>query len=266
MELRLWEKLKPVPGRLETVDVTKNPMFAARIRLRRTPSKRRLSFARAILPRICGWSLAAAVTATAASGRLWRPWRKKHADHVVITSDNPRTTEDPIRIIDEICGASSIELSLHRPDRTSAIERALSSAAAHDTVVIAGKGHETYQIIGRYDSFDDREVVHNIYAKAVNRDAEGLNDADASDYTRWLTNDVGVKKMPALARCLTSTVFQPTAATSDLDNGSSPSWVRFSMATKIRRSSSEARGCRRLFMRDAPSTRSLKIFSSKDLR
>ena len=83
------------------------------------------------------------------------------ADNVVVTSDNPRT-EDPELIIDEIetalkeipAGKTSVRLS----DRREAINYAL----AH--VLIAGKGHENYQIIGHETiHFDDREVVQEYW-------------------------------------------------------------------------------------------------------
>ena len=70
----------------------------------------------------------------------------------VLTSDNPRD-EDPLSIIDEVragmeAGASRRATLIVEPDRRLAIRRALSEAGAGDVVVIAGKGHETYQEVG----------------------------------------------------------------------------------------------------------------------
>jgi UDP-N-acetylmuramoyl-L-alanyl-D-glutamate--2,6-diaminopimelate ligase len=85
----------------------------------------------------------------------------KYSDLVIVTSDNPRN-EDPLTIIAEIeeglkGGGVPYETV---PDRRKAIERAISSAIAGDVVIIAGKGHETYQIIGEDKfHFDDREVA-----------------------------------------------------------------------------------------------------------
>jgi UDP-N-acetylmuramoyl-L-alanyl-D-glutamate--2,6-diaminopimelate ligase len=82
------------------------------------------------------------------------------ADRVILTSDNPRN-ESPQTILGQIQlgmgrSAASVEVEA---DRTQAIYRAVSLAEAGDTVVIAGKGHETYQILGdRVIDFDDREV------------------------------------------------------------------------------------------------------------
>jgi UDP-N-acetylmuramoyl-L-alanyl-D-glutamate--2,6-diaminopimelate ligase len=83
-------------------------------------------------------------------------------DRVVVTSDNPRS-EDPDAIIDQILGgigASVREWALVEPDRRQAIHKAVHSAQPGELVVIAGKGHEDYQILGeRRIHFDDREVV-----------------------------------------------------------------------------------------------------------
>ena len=88
----------------------------------------------------------------------------RHADVVVLTSDNPRG-EDPVRIIEAIAaGAGSRRPGdgrLHvEPDRDKAISRAVQHADPGDVVVIAGKGHETVQQIGdRAVPFDDAEVA-----------------------------------------------------------------------------------------------------------
>jgi UDP-N-acetylmuramoyl-L-alanyl-D-glutamate--2,6-diaminopimelate ligase len=80
------------------------------------------------------------------------------ADKVVVTSDNPRT-EDPQEIIDEIL-SSGVKPAVVNPDRGSAIRQAILEAAFTDTVVIAGKGHENYQIIGTSRiHFSDQEVA-----------------------------------------------------------------------------------------------------------
>jgi len=85
------------------------------------------------------------------------------AKHVVITTDNPRT-EDPDAIIQEIASGLRDPGSAHCiTDRTEAIRYALDMARSGDTVVIAGKGHETYQEInGIRHHYDDREVVRSL--------------------------------------------------------------------------------------------------------
>lgn len=88
----------------------------------------------------------------------------KYADFVIITSDNPRS-EDPMKIISEIeagikntkCPYKIVE------NRREAIKYALSIAKDNDIVILAGKGHETYQVLkdGVID-FDEREIVKEI--------------------------------------------------------------------------------------------------------
>lgn len=83
----------------------------------------------------------------------------RYATDPIFTSDNPRS-EDPLTILkdmeDGVLGKSYITI----PDRKEAIVSAVNQAAAGDVILIAGKGHETYQIIGSnvYD-FDDRLVA-----------------------------------------------------------------------------------------------------------
>lgn len=89
------------------------------------------------------------------------------ADTVIVTSDNPRS-EDPLAIM------AAIRTGLDRPDevqfevdRRSAIEQALSAAEPGDVVLVAGKGHETYQTIGdKTFEFDDRKVVEQFLGAA----------------------------------------------------------------------------------------------------
>jgi UDP-N-acetylmuramoyl-L-alanyl-D-glutamate--2,6-diaminopimelate ligase len=85
-------------------------------------------------------------------------------DRVVLTSDNPRT-EDPLQVLNDVMvglqkGSANYVVE---PDRAVAIERALREARAGDTVLIAGKGHETHQIVGDQRlPFDDREVARAV--------------------------------------------------------------------------------------------------------
>jgi len=85
---------------------------------------------------------------------------RRLADRVIVTSDNPRS-EDPEAIIDDIVAGIDRHEGVERvADRRAAIERALGRSAAGDMIVVAGKGHEDYQIIGHErHHFDDREVV-----------------------------------------------------------------------------------------------------------
>jgi len=82
------------------------------------------------------------------------------ADMAVLTSDNPRS-EDPQAIIDQVrAGVRRTEVLTVEPDRRAAIAVALESAHPGDVVVLAGKGHETTQVVGsRVLPFDDRAVA-----------------------------------------------------------------------------------------------------------
>jgi UDP-N-acetylmuramoyl-L-alanyl-D-glutamate--2,6-diaminopimelate ligase len=78
------------------------------------------------------------------------------SDDVIVTSDNPRS-EDPLAIAQAVAAPIGATIVL---DRRAAIRRAIESASAGDVVVVAGKGHEAYQIIGNEKRpFDDREEV-----------------------------------------------------------------------------------------------------------
>lgn len=92
------------------------------------------------------------------------------SDVVFVTSDNPRT-EDPHAIIDEIIAGIERSDAIIEPDRDRAIAGAIGMAEPDDIVVIAGKGHEDYQILGKEKiHFDDREkAVH--YLSLRGRDA-----------------------------------------------------------------------------------------------
>ncbi len=88
---------------------------------------------------------------------------EQFADDVIITDDNPRS-EDTASIVDDITARiSQREKITVIHDRETAIRTALHSATADDVVVIAGKGHETYQLIGEQKlPFSDRQCVETI--------------------------------------------------------------------------------------------------------
>ncbi len=87
----------------------------------------------------------------------------KLADHIVITSDNPRT-EDPQVIVNEIAhGISNPSNVIQLLNREEAIAYALNEADEHDVILIAGKGHEAYQQIGKVKhTFSDQDVVKKL--------------------------------------------------------------------------------------------------------
>jgi len=154
------ETLEGVPGRFELVN--KGQPFAVIVDYAHTPdglenilsTARQFTSGRLITVFGCGGD----------RDRTKRPLMGKIgaelSDFAIITSDNPRT-EDPERIIEDILegvnSAGSVDYTVI-PDRRSAIGHAIKSARAGDVVVIAGKGHETYQEInGKRFHFDDRE-------------------------------------------------------------------------------------------------------------
>ena len=99
----------------------------------------------------------------------------KDSDLVFVTSDNPRT-EHPLAIIHDIelgmLGLPELQRQAYRliPDRREAIHAAIQEAKPQDMVLIVGKGHEDYQIIGAEKvHFDDREVAREALASRMMR-------------------------------------------------------------------------------------------------
>ena len=92
----------------------------------------------------------------------------KISDFVIVTSDNPRT-EDPVKIIDDILegmkGSKTPYIVIE--NRVDAIKYAIENARKDDIIVLAGKGHETYQILSTGKiHLDEREVIAEALAKA----------------------------------------------------------------------------------------------------
>ncbi|HWC73411.1 MAG TPA: UDP-N-acetylmuramoyl-L-alanyl-D-glutamate--2,6-diaminopimelate ligase [Gemmatimonadales bacterium] len=86
------------------------------------------------------------------------------ADIAIASSDNPRT-EDPERILDDVEQGMTAKPHYRIADRRAAIGQALELARKGDTVLLAGKGHETYQVIGTIkEPFDEREIVRELGA------------------------------------------------------------------------------------------------------
>jgi UDP-N-acetylmuramoyl-L-alanyl-D-glutamate--2,6-diaminopimelate ligase len=159
------QRLKSVPGRLERVDNRKRlQVFVdyahspdALEKLLKTA--RELTANRVLVVFGCGGNRDKAKRPL--MGRV----ASELADTVIVTSDNPRD-EDPLRIIEDVKAGickSNFEVE---PNRYAAIKRALFLAGSSDIVLIAGKGHEDYQVIGQErHHFDDRETVQAILGK-----------------------------------------------------------------------------------------------------
>jgi UDP-N-acetylmuramoyl-L-alanyl-D-glutamate--2,6-diaminopimelate ligase len=161
-----------VPGRFEPIDEGQD--FTVLVDYAHTPDSLEnvLRAARELLEHGPGGRLICVFGAGGDRDREKRPLMgeaaRRHADHVIVTSDNPRS-EDPGAIIAAIVegaerpardGGESSTLTVE-PDRRRAIAKALEVAKPHDAVVIAGKGHEQGQEFagGRKVPFDDREVA-----------------------------------------------------------------------------------------------------------
>lgn len=173
----LWPGLAPVRGRLEQVigPSSLKHLPAVVVDYAHTPDALEKTL-RVVRPMTVG-KLAVVFGCGGDRDRGKRPMMggiaAKLADKVYVTSDNPRS-EEPGAIIDEIVSGigkavdQTVQSSnvVTEPDRAKAINRAIQEAGPDDLVVIAGKGHETYQIIkGKTLAFDDREVAAECLAK-----------------------------------------------------------------------------------------------------
>ncbi len=154
------EGVPGVPGRFELVD--RGQDFAVIVDYAHTPDG--LENVLATAREITGGRLITVFGCGGDRDRAKRPLMGKIAarlsDLAVVTSDNPRS-EKPLAIIEDIlAGVRAVEGASYTviPDRREAIREAVRRAGAGDVVVIAGKGHEDYQIVGeRRLPFDDRE-------------------------------------------------------------------------------------------------------------
>jgi UDP-N-acetylmuramoyl-L-alanyl-D-glutamate--2,6-diaminopimelate ligase len=91
----------------------------------------------------------------------------QYSDYVYVTSDNPRTENPDHILLDIEQGLIALDFPEHRyeiiEDRRLAIKKAIEMASPNDVVLIAGKGHESYQIIGKVNThFDDREEARAV--------------------------------------------------------------------------------------------------------
>ncbi len=162
-----------VPGRFEEVKAGQNFTILVDYAHTADALKQALIAARDILGKKTNYRLISVFGCGGDRDRTKRPLMGKVssqlADLTIITSDNPRT-ENPTSILEDIQRGIPRPLlsGEHRRvwvegDRTQAIRMALSNAKPGDLVLIAGKGHETYQIIGETKHhFDDREVAMKI--------------------------------------------------------------------------------------------------------
>ena len=160
------EKCPSVPGRFERVDVGQPFLIVVDYSHTDDAIRNAIRAARALNP-------ARVITVFGCGGDRDRSKRPlmgvaaaEGSDYVVLTSDNPRS-EDPIDIMnDALVGLRRFDTPLTvEPDRNKAIHKAIGMARPGDIVILAGKGHEDYQIIGKTKfPFDDRVVARRALA------------------------------------------------------------------------------------------------------
>ena len=166
------EATPEVPGRFELIDAGQNFRVAVDYAHKPDALERLLSGARALDPaRVivvfgCGGDRDRGKRAV--MGRL----AAELSDIAIVTSDNPRTEDADAIIADIVAGCSGIpgtEIQIE-PDRARAIRLAIDLAEPGDLVLIAGKGHETYQLTGtRRIAFDDREHARSALRERLQR-------------------------------------------------------------------------------------------------
>jgi UDP-N-acetylmuramoyl-L-alanyl-D-glutamate--2,6-diaminopimelate ligase len=181
------KQMKAVPGRMEKVDAGQS--FGVLVDYAHTEGS-----LRSLLETVREMTEGRVITVFGCGGDRDRAKRPKmgaaaiaQSDLVIVTSDNPRT-EDPLAILGEIESGMTTGIRVEKieptskgsgarstskktlyaviPDRTEAIETAVRLAGPGDVVVLAGKGHEDYQIVGEKKlPFDDREEARKAIAK-----------------------------------------------------------------------------------------------------
>lgn len=154
------QKVRGVNGRMETVD--SGQLFPVVVDYAHTPDA-----LENVLKTIKGFTKGRVITVIGCGGNRDRGKRpimasisETYSDLSIFTSDNPRK-DDPEQILEDMMnGVKEKEKVAIITDRKEAIKKAINTANPNDVVLIAGKGHETYQIIGekKYD-FDDRLVA-----------------------------------------------------------------------------------------------------------
>ena len=152
------ERIEGIPGRFEVID--EHQPFTVIVDYAHTPDSL-LNVLRTVKEFAAG-NVTVVVGCGGDRDRTKRPLMAgiavKHADYAILTSDNPRN-EDPEQILREMTNGLTDGFNVV-VDRKEAIYKAIREAREGDVIVIAGKGHETYQIIGdQVIEFDDRIVA-----------------------------------------------------------------------------------------------------------
>jgi UDP-N-acetylmuramoyl-L-alanyl-D-glutamate--2,6-diaminopimelate ligase len=141
-------KVKPVPGRMETLGGNDKPLVV--VDYSHTPDS--LEKALKALRRHCRGQLFCVFGCGGDRDKGKRPLMaqiaEQNSDYIIVTDDNPRH-EDPTEIVADILrGFSHPKKAIVQHDRSKAIQDVIQYAKAGDCILIAGKGAETYQLIG----------------------------------------------------------------------------------------------------------------------
>ena len=166
------ESLKSIPGRLQKIEQTGD--FTVLVDYAHTDDA--LKNVLETLKPLCKGRLIVVFGCGGDRDRSKRPRMakvvQKYADMIIVTSDNPRS-ENPDEIISDIIGgferADTEDIKIE-PDRRKAIGLAIDNAGKDDIVVIAGKGHENYQILAdRTIDFSDKETAKKILREKIDK-------------------------------------------------------------------------------------------------
>lgn len=169
--IRSIESVKGVAGRFELVNAGQN--FTAIVDYAHTPDS--LENVLNTVRQFATGKIFVVVGCGGDRDRTKRPLMAKiacqYATDPIFTSDNPRS-EDPLAILKDMEAGVQGEKYTVIPDRKQAIEKAIESADDGDVIMIAGKGHETYQIIGgEVHDFDDRLVAKKAILAKLGRES-----------------------------------------------------------------------------------------------
>ena len=155
---------RAVPGRFERID--EGQPFGVVVDYAHTDDalKNTIAVARGLVPKRIITLFGCGGDRDRAKRPLMGQAAAENSDFVVLTSDNPRS-EDPLAIMnDALVGIRRTDVPhVVEPDRATAIARAIKEARPGDIVILAGKGHETYQVLrDKTIAFDDREVARGV--------------------------------------------------------------------------------------------------------
>ena len=185
------ENVKNVPGRLEPVKVGQ----AFRVFVDYAHTHNAMENVLRFLKRVKSGNIITVFGCGGERDRKKRPLMgavaQKFSDFVVITDDNPRN-ENPVRITREILKGMNRRRRNYCvvPDRKRAIEKAFEKALAGDTVLIAGKGHEKAQIVGRRElAFDDKKAAEDILRLGMEHEKQGSVIKDLAEKAYMICAD-----------------------------------------------------------------------------